>query len=201
MKYLFYGTKIGMSQLIEESGDVVPVTLIRLSDSKLLTQNDETGKQLIAYVKKDIKKTTRPILGQFNKYNVEPHKILKETSFDSIDFLTESGDVNFEVFKIGSSVNVRSKSKGRGFSGTIKRHGFARGPMSHGSKNHRLPGSIGAGTYPGRVFKGTKMSGQYGNKNVTIRNLKLVVVDSERRLIGIKGGVPGGNGSLVEITG
>jgi len=203
MKKFILGKKIGMTQIIEDSGEVVPVTVLEVEPCKIvdLRTSEKNGYEAVVVgsgvPKED--KLNKPMKGYFKSKKVDPAKVLKEFRVDSTESYEINQEVSLDQFEKDEKVNVKSKSIGRGFAGTIKRHGFARGPMTHGSKNHRLPGSIGAGTDPARVFKGTRMGGHMGDEFVTTKNLVVVRVDSQKGVILIKGSVPGKKNNLVEI--
>lgn len=198
------GNKIGMTQIFDESGNIIPVTILKVGPcviTQIKTQlNDGYNSIQIGYGSVSNKKLTQPELGHLNKFEIQPLKYLREFRVDdSEDF--EIGQVlNVESFSLGQLVNIRGKSIGKGFSGLQKRYNFARGPMSHGSKNHREPGSIGMGTSPGRVLPGKKMAGQMGNKIATIQKLKIIQINSEENILVIKGSVPGKPGNLLSIV-
>jgi large subunit ribosomal protein L3 len=198
------GQKKGMTQIFDEDGQAVPVTIIELL-SMTVTQvknNDHDGYNAIqvGYVEGKAKHLSKPEQGHFTKSNLKLFRHLKEFRVtDHTGF--EVGQVISPEFLTGiQKVNVQGRSIGKGFQGRIKLHNFSRGPMSHGSKSHRLPGSIGAGTTPGRVFKGLKMAAHMGDKNVTTENLKVVLVDLEKNILALQGTVPGKNGSILLIT-
>ena len=198
------GNKIGMTQIFDESGNIIPVTIIKVGPC-VVTQVKTVDKDgydsiQIGYGNVASKKLTQPELGHLQKSNIQPLKYLKEfRTNDENEF--EIGQVlNVDSFAVGQLVNIRGKSVGKGFSGLQKRYNFARGPMTHGSKNHRAPGSIGMGTTPGRVLPGKKMAGQLGNKIATIQKLKVIQVNSEENILVIKGSVPGKPGNLLSIA-
>ena len=203
MKKYLLGRKIGMTQVITEDGKVVPVTIVSAGPCTILElcSKEKQGFDgiLIGYQDTKESKLNKAKLGQFKKAEVDPKKYIKGVQLADTQELEAKQEITVEIFEQAEKVNVRSKTIGRGFAGTIKRHGFRRGPMSHGSKSHRIPGSIGAGTFPARVFKGTRMAGHYGDENVTIRNLELVQVDKEKGHLYIKGAIPGKKNNLVEI--
>lgn len=197
------GTKLGMTQIFDEDGIAIPVTVVQAGPcpiTQIKTQQTDGYTAIqVAYGEVKEKNLTRPELGHLKKADVEPKRHLKEYRVkDSAEF--ELGQLLTAArFDAGQLVDVTGISTGRGFTGYHKRHGFSRGPMTHGSKNHRLPGSIGAGTTPGRVYPGKHMAGQDGNRKVTIRKLTVVSVDAERNLLLIKGAVPGKSGTLLNI--
>lgn len=204
MTSLVTATKIGMTQYIDDKGIVIPVTLIKLVDTSLLfKKNKEThgyDSLVYAYVLTEEKKCSKPKIGFFNKYNSKTYKHVKEFRLLSNDIEeANSNSLDLKQFQVNDLVKVSSLSKGKGFTGTIKAHNFARGPMTHGSKNHRLPGSIGAGTDPARVFKGTKMAKRKGNKKVTIKNISIINIDYNENIVFLKGCLPGKNGQLLTM--
>jgi len=197
--------KLGMSQIFDENGSVIPVTILQAGPC-CITQvktidNDGYDAVQIAYGDKKEKNTNKPLKGHFKKAGVTPKRFLVE--FDIVTgFDYEMGQVfNASIFKQGDLVKVTGSSKGRGFSGVMKRHGFAGGPKTHGQREHpRSAGSIGQASDPSRVFKGVKMPGQYGNKKMTVENLKVVKIDTENNHIFVKGAVPGSNNGMVIVN-
>jgi large subunit ribosomal protein L3 len=154
----------------------------------------------IGYGNVSPKSLTQPELGHLQKSNIQPLKYLKEFRITKGNEFEIGQVLNVESFSPGQFVNIQGKTVGKGFSGLQKRHNFTRGPMTHGSKNHRSPGSIGMGTTPGRVLPGKKMSGQLGNKIMTIQKLKVIQINSEENILVIKGSVPGKSGNLLSIV-
>lgn len=198
------GNKIGMTQIFDESGNIIPVTILKVGPC-VVTQVKTKAKDgynsiQVGYSNVSKKSLTGPELGHLRKSDIQPLKYLKEFPIqDPTDF--EVGQVlKVNLFKAGQLVNIKGKTIGKGFSGLQKRHNFARGPMTHGSKNHRAPGSIGMGTTPGRVLPGKKMSGQLGNKVTTIQKLKIIQLNLEENILVIKGSVPGKPGNLLSIV-
>lgn len=197
------GTKLGMTQIFDEAGFATPVTIIKAGPC-IVTQIKNVEKEgynaiQIGYGQVSEKKLTKPELGHLHKSNLPPLKHLKEYKVPSLDNIKIADKVTVNMFSIGQLVSVSGKSIGRGFAGTIKRHNFTRGPMTHGSKNHREPGSIGQGTTPGRVFPGKKMAGRLGGGQTMIKNLKVVHVNTENNLLVLKGTVPGKAGNLLSV--
>jgi len=198
------GNKIGMTQIFDESGNIIPVTILKVgpcvvTQVKTLEKDGYDSIQ-IGYGSVSSKSLTQPELGHLQKSNIQPLKYLKEFRI-SEDSEFQIGQVlNVKSFEPGQLVNIQGKTIGKGFSGLQKRHNFTRGPMTHGSKNHRAPGSIGMGTTPGRVLPGKKMSGQLGNKITTIKKLKVIQINSEENILVIKGSVPGKPGNLLSIV-
>jgi large subunit ribosomal protein L3 len=196
------GTKIGMTQLFdEESGQVTPVTVIEAGPCPVVAvrtaeSDGYTAVQLASGAVKE-KKLSRPRAGHLKAAGVAPHRTLIE--FRDAEGWNAGDTVTVEAFEQGERVKVSGVSRGKGFAGTIKRHRFSRGPMSHGSHNVRAPGSIGASATPSHVYKGTRMAGQMGSQRVTQRGLRVVEVDAEKNLLLVRGAVPGAVGGVVEI--
>ncbi len=199
------GKKVGMTQVFDKEGSVVPVTVVQLGEN-IVTQkltaekNGYTAVQIGGFVVKETK-LNKPERGGQTKQNLPPLKPLKEFRVkDSSAFNVGEELKPAELFAEGTLVDVQGRRIGKGFQGTIKRYHAGRGPMSHGSKFHRSMGSIGPGTTPGRTFKGLHMPGQMGNVTATVRHLTVVSVDTEKRLMLIRGTVPGAEGGLLVIT-
>ncbi|ABR50550.1 ribosomal protein L3 [Alkaliphilus metalliredigens QYMF] len=189
------GRKVGMTQIFNEDGIVTPVTVIEVAEN-VVTQikSDETdgyNSVQVGYGEKKIKNTIKPLQGHFEKAGTTPKRTMKEFRVDSTEGFTAGQELKADLFQAGDKVDVTGISKGKGFQGVIKRHGQSRGPMAHGSRYHRRPGSMGASAYPGRVFKGKNLPGHMGNVQVTAQNLEIVRVDLEKNLLLIKGAVPG----------
>ena len=198
------GNKIGMTQIFDESGNIVPVTVIKVGPC-VVTQiktvlTDGYNAIQIGYGNVLPKTLTQPQLGHLQKSNIQPLKYLKEYKVENPEDFTVGQIINAESFNSGEVINVSGKTCGKGFSGLQKRYNFARGPMTHGSKNHRAPGSIGMGTSPGRVLPGKKMAGQMGNKKTSIKKLKIVQVNIDENILVVKGSVPGKPGNLISIA-
>lgn len=197
------GTKLGMTQIFDESGFATPVTIIKAGPC-VVTQIKNVEKEgynaiQIGYSQVSEKKLTKPELGHLHKSNLPSLKHLKEYRVASTENVKVADKITVNIFNIGQLISVSGKSIGRGFAGTIKRYNFTRGPMTHGSKNHREPGSIGQGSTPGRVFPGKKMAGRLGGGQTTIKNLKVVHVNTENNLLVLKGTVPGKSGNLLSL--
>jgi len=193
------GRKIGMTQIFDEVGRVVPVTVItagtcRVVQKKTVARDGYDAIQ-VGFEPVREKVSTRPRRGHFAKANLGPMRFLRE--FRGLSDLEVGAEIKVDIFEPGARVDVVGTSKGRGFQGVVKRHGFSGGPASHGSKTGRIPGSIGNSADPARVVKGTKLPGQMGNSRVTIRNLTVVGADAEQNLLWVKGAVPGARNSLV----
>jgi large subunit ribosomal protein L3 len=196
------GTKLGMTQLFDqESGRVTPVTVIEAGPCPVVAvrtpEADGYNAVQLAFGPVKEKKLTRPRAGHLKAAGVAPHRTLVE--FRNADGWNAGDTVTVESFEPGERVKVSGVSKGKGFAGTIKRHRFSRGPVSHGSHNVRAPGSIGASATPSHVYKGTKMAGQMGSQRVTQRGLRVVEIDTEKNLLLVEGAVPGATGGIVEV--
>ncbi len=197
------GNKIGMTQIVDELGNLVPVTILRAGPctvSQIKTaETDGYNAVQLGYAQVSSKILNKPQIGHLEKVGVPLLRYLHEYKVSDTNELTLGQNLGVDIFEAGNLVDVTGKSIGKGFAGLQKRHNFGRGPMTHGSKNHRAPGSIGAGTTPGRVYPGKKMAGQLGAKQVTIKKLKVLIVDAENNLIIVKGAVPGKPGNLISI--
>ena len=197
------GNKVGMTQVFMDNGDANPVTIIKVgpcvvTQIKTVSTDGYDALQL-GYHEVPTRKCTKPELGHLNKANLASLKYLKEYLINNVEDFQLGQIIDVQTFKEGEFVDVTGKSIGKGFAGNQKRHHFTRGPMSHGSKNHRAPGSIGHGTTPGRVYPGKKMAGHLGASTVTIKKLKILKVDTKQNLLILKGSVPGKPGNLLSI--
>ena len=197
------GNKIGMTQIVHELGNLVPVTILRAGPCTVTqiktAETDGYNAVQLGYAQVSSKILNKPQIGHLEKVGVPLLRYLHEYKVSDTNELTLGQNLGVDIFEAGNLVDVTGKSIGKGFAGLQKRHNFGRGPMTHGSKNHRAPGSIGAGTTPGRVYPGKKMAGQLGAKQVTIKKLKVLIVDAENNLIIVKGAVPGKPGNLISI--
>ncbi len=195
--------KIGMTRIFAEDGTVVPVTLLEAGPctvvQKKTVEKDGYNAVQLGFLPKKKSRVPKPLLGHFEKAGTPCFYYLREFRVENIEKIEVGQQVTVAEFKPGDLVVVTGKSKGRGFAGVIKRHGFKRGPETHGSRNHRRPKSIGCCEFPGRVIKGKRMPGHMGNETVTIKNLKVVDVRPEHNLLLVKGAVPGSRNSLVII--
>lgn len=198
------GKKLGMTQIFDETGRAIPVTVIQAGPCTVTQiKTKETDNYVAVQLGFDEvkeKALTKPELGHLAKANAAPLRHLREYRVESVGEMTLGQQIKVDQFQIGQLVDVIGKNIGRGFAGYQKRHHFGRGPMSHGSKNHREPGSTGAGTTPGRVFPGKRMAGRLGGKRITVRKLEVVLIDAERHLLLVKGTVPGKPGNLLNIV-
>jgi len=203
MKPGILGVKLGMTQIFDESGLAIPVTVIKAGPcvvTQLKTQ-DKDGYQAIqlGYMEVPETRLNSPLLGHLSKSSAPPLKHLKEYRVDSLESLEVSQKITVNDFETGESVSISGKTIGKGFAGTVKRHKFTRGPMTHGSKNHRAPGSIGQGSTPAKVHKGKKMAGRLGGGQVTIKNLPILHINPDTNILVVKGNVPGKRGNLLSI--
>lgn len=198
------GTKLGMTQIFDEAGVAIPVTVVQAGPCTVTQvktkQTDGYSAIQVGYKEVKPKALNKPMLGHLAKSSAPTLRHLNEYRIDNASDYTLGQEIKADIFSAGQIVDVIGTSIGRGFAGNQKRNNFGRGPMSHGSKNHRAPGSIGAGTTPGRVYPGKRMAGRLGGVRVTIRKLTVVKVDAERNLILIKGAIPGKAGSLVNVV-
>jgi large subunit ribosomal protein L3 len=195
-----FGRKKHMTQAFQDDGKLVSVTVLEVEPNFVTAVRtaDADGYDAVqvGFGVVPTRKVNRPHAGQFEKHETPPRRHLKELRGVSGEV---GGTIGADVFEVGDKVHVTATSKGKGFQGTIKRHGFARGPVSHGSHNVRAPGSVGASATPSRIFPGQKMPGQMGNKGTTVKNLRVMAVDAENNELWVRGGVPGGKGSVVRI--
>ena len=197
------GKKIGMTQIFAETGEVIPVTVIE-AGPEVVTQvktveTDGYNAVQVAFEDQKAHRVNKPMAGHFEKAGVAPKKHVTEFRVEEGETYEVGQVITVADFEVGKKLDVTGTSKGKGTQGNIKRHGHHRGPMSHGSKHKRLAGALAAGTYPSRVFKGNAGPGRMGRETVTVQNVVLVKVDTDRNLMLVKGAVPGGKGSLVRI--
>jgi len=197
------GKKLGMSQFFDDHGRAVPVTLIEAGPCRItqLKTSDTDGYTAVQIGFGEVREKliNKPSKGHLVKSGEDILRHLKEYRVKDLDAFELGSSITVGNFQAGQKVDVSGNTMGRGFAGYQKRHGFTRGPMSHGSKNHRLPGSTGAGTTPGRVYPGKRMAGRYGGKKITTKGLTIMKIDSDKNLLVIKGSVPGKPGSLLNI--
>ncbi len=198
------GKKLGMTQVFDEQGLAIPVTVLEvgpLTVTQVKTvETDGYNAIQVGIIAAKEKHLTKAQIGHFAKNKLDNFRHLQEFRVENPEAFEVGQKIDLSVLENIEKVDVTAKSIGKGFQGTVKRWNFSRGPMGHGSKNHREPGSIGAGTTPGRVIKGKKMPGNMGNEQVTISKLKIVKIDSENNLLLIKGSVPGPEGKLVTVV-
>ena len=203
MKKGIIGRKVGMTQIFDEKGNAIPVTVIEAGPCVVAqVKTEETdGYNAVQLGFGDVKDKhiNKPEAGHFAKAKLANKKHLREFRLDSIEGIKVGDEVKADVFVAGEKVDVQGTSKGKGFQGVIKRHGQSRGPMGHGSMYHRRPGSMGSTSTPGRVFKGKKLPGHMGRVTVTIQNLDVVKVDMDKNVLLIKGSVPGTKGAILKV--
>ncbi len=203
MEKAIIARKIGMTQVFAEDGKLIPVTVLEAGPcvvtQKKTVETDGYDALQVGFGEIKEKALNKPQKGHFAKAGVEATKVLKEFRLNDISAYEVGGLIKADVFAAGDKVDVSGRSKGKGFQGSIKRHGMSRGPMAHGSKYHRGTGSLSSGTTPGKVKKGKRMPGHMGHVNVTVQNLEIVRADAERNIILVKGGVPGAKGTVLTI--
>lgn len=197
------GKKIGMTQIFTEDGRMIPVTVVKAGPcvvtQKKTVESDGYNALQIGFGEVKEKRVNKPLAGQFKKINVKPVKYLREVRTDDFGELEPGSEYKVDVFETGETVDVSGTSKGKGFQGVIARWGQHRGPMTHGSRYHRRPGSMGACASPGKVMKGKRLPGRGGHDKVTIQNLEVARVDVDKDLLLIKGSIPGPRGGLVTV--
>ena len=203
MKKGLIGRKVGMTQIFDEKGNVIPVTVIEagpcvVAQVKTVETDGYDAMQLGFGEVKD-KHINKPEKGHFSKAGLEAKKHLREFRLDSVENVKVGDELKADVFEAGEKIDVQGTSKGKGFQGVIKRHGQHRGPMGHGSMYHRRPGSMGSTSTPGRVFKGKKLPGHMGVQKITIQNLEIIKVDMDKNVLLVKGSVPGPKGAILKI--
>ena len=203
MKKAIIGKKVGMTQIFDETGKVIPVTVIEAGPCVVaqVKTNETDGYNAVQLGFGDVKesKVNKPVKGHFAKSKLALKKHLREFRMNSVEDVKVGDELKADVFAKGDKVDIQGTSKGKGFQGVIKRHGQSRGPMGHGSMYHRRPGSMGSTSTPGRVFKGKKLPGHMGRVTITIQNLDVVRVDMDKNVILLKGSVPGAKGSILKI--
>jgi large subunit ribosomal protein L3 len=197
------GRKLGMTRIFQDDGSVVPVSVIEAAPNTVtrIRTPEQDGYTALQLGAGRARRMTKPVAGQFKHLDrdLQQPRDVREVRLDSADGFESGQELTVELFEAGELVDVTGVSKGKGFTGVIARHNFRRGPKSHGSDHHRAPGSIGAGTTPGRVFRGSRMAGHMGDERVTVKKLKVVRIDPERNLILVKGAVPGARNALLLI--
>ena len=203
MEKAIIGRKVGMTQVFDDKGVVIPVTVIEAGPCTVVqvktVEKDGYDAVQLGYGAVKEFKVNKPMKGHFSKGNVTPTKHLREFRVEDTAAVKVGEEVKADVFAQGDLVDIQGTTKGKGFQGVIKRHGQSRGPMGHGSMYHRRPGSMGPTSTPGRVFKGKKLPGHMGVETVTIQNLEVVRVDLDKNAILVKGSIPGNKGSIVKI--
>ena len=203
MKKAILATKIGMTQIFAEDGTLTPVTVLQAGPCAVTqiktVENDGYEAVQVGFADKREKLVSKPVKGHFDKAGVSYKRYIREFKLENAADYKLTDEIRADIFAAGDKVDATAISKGKGFQGAIKRHGQHRGPMTHGSKFHRHAGSNGSASDPSRVFKGKKMPGQMGNKQITIQNLEVVRVDAEKNVILVKGSVPGPRKALVTL--
>ena len=203
MKKAILGTKLGMTQMFREDGTMIPVTVVLAGPCPVVQKKsvEHDGYEAVQVAFKPIREKlcTKPMLGHFKKAGVEAHRYTREFKFDDTAAYEVGQVIKADIFANGDHVDVTATSKGKGFEGNIKRWNQGRGRKPHGSHSYRVPGSMGACTYPGEVFKTKHLPGHMGSERVTVQNLEVVRVDADRNLLLVKGAIPGAKGSLVTV--
>ena len=203
MKKAILATKVGMTQIFNADGVLVPVTVLQAGPCVVTqvktVENDGYSAVQVGFADKREKLVNKPLKGHFDKAGVSYKRYIREFKLEDAENYALGQEIKADIFVAGDKIDVTAISKGKGFQGAIKRHGQSRGPMAHGSKFHRHAGSNGSSSDPSRVFKGKKMPGQMGNKKVTVQNLEIVRVDAENNLLLVKGAVPGPKKAMVTI--
>ena len=203
MKKAILGTKLGMTQMFREDGTMIPVTVVLAGPCPVVQKKsvEHDGYEAVQVAFKPIREKlcTKPMLGHFKKAGVEAHRYTREFKFDDTAAYEVGQVIKADIFANGDHVDVTATSKGKGFEGNIKRWNQGRGRKTHGSHSYRVPGSMGACTYPGEVFKTKPLPGHMGSERVTVQNLEVVRVDADRNLLLVKGAIPGAKGSLVTV--
>ena len=203
MKKAILATKVGMTQIFNENGALVPVTVLQAGPCVVTqvktAENDGYKAVQVGFVDKREKLVNKPQKGHFDKAGVSYKRYVRELKLEDAESYALAQEIKADIFAAGDKIDVTAISKGKGFQGAIKRHGQHRGPMAHGSKFHRHAGSNGACSDPSKVFKGKKMPGQMGHKKITIQNLEVVRVDADKNLLLVKGAVPGPKKALVTV--
>ena len=203
MKKAILATKVGMTQIFNEDGVLTPVTVLQAGPCVVTqvktVENDGYSAVQVGFVDKREKLVNKPLKGMFDKAGVAYKRFVREFRFENAEEYSVKDEIKVDVFAAGDKIDATAISKGKGFQGAIKRHRQSRGPMAHGSKYHRHAGSNGACSDPSKVFKGKRMPGHMGSKQITIQNLEVVRVDTENNLLLVKGAVPGPKKALVTI--
>jgi len=198
-----FAKKVGMTQIFDSEGKVLPVTIVKTGLCQVsqikTTSTDGYDAIQVAYGEKSLEKVSKPIQGHLKKVGDQGFRSFGEFRVKSPEDYELGQVIKVDTFSVGQKVRITGTSIGKGFQGNQKRHNFSRGPMTHGSKNHRLPGSIGAGTTPGRVYPGKKMAGQMGGNTVTLKNTEVLYVNAEDNILVLKGSLPGKKNALLKI--
>jgi large subunit ribosomal protein L3 len=197
------GKKIGMTNVFSADGKLVPVTVVQVGPCVVTQvktkQTDGYNALQLGFDEKPVEKLNKPQSGHLKKTSNKGFRVLREFRTDDAEKIEAGTNIGIDIFGVGDKVNISGISKGRGFQGTIKRHGFSRGPETHGCRNHRKPGSIGNSAWPGRVFKGKKLPGHMGTNRETVKNLTIVDIKHEDNILLVKGPVPGFKTGILEV--
>lgn len=199
------GKKVGMTQIFDEDGRVVPVTVVQAGpcvvvQRKSVERDGYEAVQIGLVESRPLRNASKPVVGHFSQAGVPPTRLVAEVPVDTGDEAKPGDAVLADIFSADDQVHVVGRSKGRGFQGVMKRHGFGGGRGSHGSGWHRKPGSIGQSAWPSKVFKGMKLPGHMGDRRVTVKNVRVVKIDPDRNLLFLKGGIPGARNSYIRIV-
>ena len=201
---MIFGKKLGMTRYFLNEGECIPVTLVKVEPcvviQKKTVEKDGYDAIQVGFEKKKENRLNKPLRGHFKAAGEKYFSYLREIKVSDADEFELGQEIKASIFQIGDSVNVSGKSKGRGFTGVMKRWGFAGGRKTHGSRSHRVPGSIGASATPARVFRGKKMPGRMGDQRTTLKNLKVLDVRPEMNIIALKGALPGSRNTIIEIS-
>ncbi len=197
------GRKVGMTQIFDDQGKVIPVTVIEAGPCTVVqvktVETDGYNAVQLGFGEVKEHKVNKPVKGHYAKSKLTPKKHLREFRLNSLENINVGDELKADTFTAGDKLDIQGISKGKGFQGVIKRHGQSRGPMGHGSMYHRRPGSMGPTSTPGRVFKGKKLPGHMGRETITIQNLEVVRVDLDKNVILVKGSVPGAKGAILKL--
>jgi large subunit ribosomal protein L3 len=197
------GKKIGMTNVFSPEGKLVPVTVVQVGPcvvTQVKTKETDGYNALqLGFDEKKVEKLTKPMAGHLKKATDKGFRVLKEFRTEDVEDVELGSTIGIDIFEVGQKVTISGISKGRGFQGTVKRHGFSRGPETHGNRNHRKPGSIGNSAWPGKVFKGKKLPGHMGTDRKTVKNLTIVDIKPDDNLLLVKGPVPGCKTGILEV--
>jgi large subunit ribosomal protein L3 len=197
------GKKIGMTTVFSATGELVPVTVVQVGPCVVTqvktVESDGYNSLQLGFDEKKVEKLSKPLAGHLKKTTDKGFRVLREFRTDAVGEIEAGAVISIDMFSVGDKVNVSGISKGRGFQGTVKRHGFARGPETHGCRNHRKPGSVGNSAWPGKIIKGKKMPGHMGVNRETVKNLTIMDIKHDENLLLIKGAVPGYKTGILEV--
>ena len=197
------GKKVGMTNVYSQTGELVPVTVVQVGPCVVTqvktVETDGYNSLQLGFDEKKVERLTKPIAGHLKKATDKGFRVLREFRTENVEEVELGATLTVDMFSVGEKVNITGISKGRGFQGTIKRHGFARGPETHGSRNHRKPGSVGNSAWPGKIIKGKKMPGHMGVNRETVKNLTIVDIKADDNLLLVKGAVPGFKTGILEV--